>query len=95
VISSSPTKNCKWKKVEYAVAFASQQLDESQEKSHTTDKEALAIYDALKTFYHYLYGTKFTVETDNQALKGFFKKPENMSRKVIRYGHCLKMDLTF
>jgi hypothetical protein len=72
-------------KVEYAVAYASQQLDETQEKWHTTDKEAYAIYHALKTFYHYLYGTKFTVETDHEALKGFPKITENMSRKVIRW----------
>jgi hypothetical protein len=72
-------------KVEFAVAYASQQLDETQEKWHTTDKEAYAIYHALKTFYHYLYGTKFTVETDHEALKGFSKKTENMSRKVIRW----------
>jgi hypothetical protein len=65
-------------KVEYAVAYASQQLDETQEKWHTTDKEAYAIYHALKTFYHYLYGTKFTVETDHEALKGFPKITNNM-----------------
>jgi len=72
-------------KVEYAVAYASQQLDDTQEKWHTTDKEAYAIYHALKTFYHYLYGTKFTVETDHEALKGFPKITENMSKKVIRW----------
>jgi hypothetical protein len=71
--------------IEYAVAYASQQLDTTQEKWHTTDKEAYAIYHALKTFYHYLYGTKFTVETDHEALKGFPKITENMTRKVIRW----------
>jgi hypothetical protein len=60
-------------KVEYAIAYASKKLDETQEKWHTTDKEAYAINHALKTFYHYLYGTKFTVETDHEALKGFPK----------------------
>jgi hypothetical protein len=72
-------------KVEFAVAYASQQLDETQEKWHTTDKEAYAIYHALKTFYHYLYGMKFTVETDHEELKGFPKITENISRKVIRW----------
>ncbi len=72
-------------KVEHVVAYASQQLDETQEKWHTTDKEAYRIYHALKTLYHYLYGTKFTVETDHEALKRFPKIPENMPRKVIRW----------
>jgi hypothetical protein len=52
-------------KEEYAVAYASQQLNE---KWHMTDKEAYAIYHELKTFYPYLYGTKFTVETDHKTL---------------------------
>ncbi len=60
-------------------------MDETQEKWHTTDKEAYAIYHALKTFHHYFYGTKFTVETDHEVLKGFPKITENMSRKVIRW----------
>ena len=67
------------------MAYASQQLNETQEKWHTTDKEAYAIYHALKTFYPYLYGTKFTVETDHKALEGFPKITENMSKKVIRW----------
>jgi hypothetical protein len=71
-------------KEEYAVAYASQQLTETQEKSHTTDKEAYAIYHALKTFYPYLSGTKFTVETDHN-LEGLPKITENMSKKVIRW----------
>jgi hypothetical protein len=72
-------------KEEYAVAYASQQLNETQEKWHTTDKEAYALYHALKTFYPYLYGKKFTVETDHKALEGFPKITENMSKKVIRW----------
>jgi hypothetical protein len=32
-----------------------------------------------------LYGTKFTVETDHEALKNFPKITDNMSRKVIRW----------
>ena len=72
-------------KEEYAVAYESQQLTETQEKWHTTDKEAYAIYHALKTFYPYLYVTKFTVETDHKALEGFPKITENMSKKVIRW----------
>ena len=72
-------------KEEYAVAYASQQLNETQEKWQTTDKEAYAIYHALKTFYLYLYGTKFTVETDHKALEVFPRITENMSKKVIRW----------
>jgi hypothetical protein len=62
----------------YAVVYASQQLTETQEKWHTKDKEAYAIYHALKTFHPYLSGTKFTVETDHKALEGFPKITENM-----------------
>ena len=70
---------------EYAVAYASQQFDETQEKWSTTDKEAYAIYHALKTFYPYLYGTKFTVETDHKALVGFPRITEGLSKKVVRW----------
>jgi hypothetical protein len=71
-------------KVEYVVAYASQQLDGTQEKWRMTNKEAYKIYHALKTLYHYFYGTNFTVETDHEAFKRFQKITENMSRKVIR-----------
>jgi hypothetical protein len=71
-------------KEEYAVAYASEQVNETQENLHTTDKEAYAIYHALKTFYPYLYGTQFTVETDHNALEEFPEITENMSNKVIR-----------
>jgi len=34
----------------------------------TTDKEALAIVDALRAFYHLLTGNEFTIVTDHQPL---------------------------
>jgi len=51
---------------EYPVAFASRKLLEIQYA--TIEKECLAIVWALKWFHVYLYGQKFTVETDHKPL---------------------------
>lgn len=53
---------------EKVIAYASNKLTKSEKGYCITRKELLAVYKYVKLFKHYLYGRKFIVRTDHQAL---------------------------
>ncbi|GJZ83027.1 putative reverse transcriptase domain-containing protein [Tanacetum coccineum] len=58
------------------IAYASRQL-EIHEKNYTThDLELGAVVFALKTWRHYLYGTKSVIYTDHKSLQHIFEQKE-------------------
>ncbi|GKA08458.1 putative reverse transcriptase domain-containing protein [Tanacetum coccineum] len=64
------------------IAYASRQL-KIHEKNYTThDLELGAVVFALKTWRHYLYGTKSVIYTDHKSLQHIFDQKElNMRKK--------------
>ena len=50
------------------VAFFSRQLKGAQLRYSATELEALAVFQAIHFFAHYLWGTRFEVVTDHRAL---------------------------
>ncbi|GKE52247.1 putative reverse transcriptase domain-containing protein [Tanacetum coccineum] len=64
------------------IAYASRQL-KIQEKNYTThDLELGAVVFALKTWRHYLYGTKSVIYTDHKSLQYIFDQKElNMRQR--------------
>ena len=58
-----------WKPVAYASRF----LNRLEERYSTNELELLAIVWALEHFKYYLYGNKFTLQTDHQALLSALK----------------------
>ncbi|GKB55015.1 reverse transcriptase domain-containing protein [Tanacetum coccineum] len=64
------------------IAYASRQL-KIHEKNYTThDLELGAVVFALKTWRHYLYGTKSVIYTDHKSLQHIFDQKElNMSQR--------------
>nr|GEY21732.1 putative reverse transcriptase domain-containing protein [Tanacetum cinerariifolium] len=64
------------------IAYASRQL-KIHEKNYTTrDLELGAVVFALKTWRHYLYGTKSVIYTDHKSLQHIFDQKElNMRRR--------------
>ena len=54
--------------VEKPVAFFSRQLQGAQKQYSATELEGLAVYKSIFFFDHFLYGRKFVVFTDHQAL---------------------------
>ncbi|GJZ82810.1 putative reverse transcriptase domain-containing protein [Tanacetum coccineum] len=64
------------------IAYASRQL-KIHEKNYTThDLELGAVVFALKTWRHYLYGTKSVIYTDNRSLQHIFDQKElNMRQR--------------
>eukprot|EP00102_Acyrthosiphon_pisum_P016233 XP_008187120.1 PREDICTED: uncharacterized protein K02A2.6-like [Acyrthosiphon pisum] len=57
---------------ERPIQFISQTLTATQQKYAQIDKEAYAIVFAVKKFYQYLYGRRFTLYTDHQPLVRIF-----------------------
>jgi hypothetical protein len=53
---------------EKVIAYASHKLSKSERNYCITRKELLAVYRYVIHFKHYLYGRRFTVRTDHQAL---------------------------
>jgi hypothetical protein len=65
---------------EHPVAFASRKLSDPERKYSVIEKECLAIIWALKYFRTYLWGTRFTVETDHQPLRWLQQMKDSNSR---------------
>ncbi|KAG8181062.1 hypothetical protein JTE90_014775 [Oedothorax gibbosus] len=70
---------------ENAVAYASVSLTDTQQRYSQIEKELLAILNGCRKFHYYIYGTRFTVETDHKPLLGLLKKPiEKLSPRLQR-----------
>lgn len=54
---------------EHVIAYFSQALSRSERNFATGDKEALAVYEAIRHFRPYLHGRSFRVLTDHRPLK--------------------------
>ena len=66
------------------VAFASRSLSETEKSYAQIEKETLAVVFGCEKFQHYLYGRKFTVESDHKPLEFIFKKPLNKAPPRIQ-----------
>ncbi|XP_058128391.1 uncharacterized protein K02A2.6-like [Anopheles ziemanni] len=63
---------------ERPIQFASQTLNRVQQKYMQVDKEAYAIVFGVRKFFQYLYGRKFTLLTDNQAITKIFAEQKGL-----------------
>ena len=53
---------------EVVVAYGGRKLNPAARNYSVTEREALAVVAGIKHFQHYLYGSKFTVFTDHNAV---------------------------
>ena len=80
--------------VERVVCYASRALKEHEQKYAAYEGECLAVIWAASLWYStYLYGRRFTVVTDHEALTWLFTKAPNQSR--IQKWIIMMQDLSF
>jgi len=80
----------------HPIGYFSKKLLKYQNNYSITELECLAIIESIEYWHHYLYGKKFTVITDHNALKWLktIKKPNsrlfNWSLKLSQYDFDIK-----
>ena len=80
--------------MDFAVSYASRQLNDAEKNYTTTEQEGLGIIYAIKKFRHYLLTNKFLFFTYHQALLYLVNKPCNTSCIVRWFLILLEFDFT-
>ena len=70
------------------VIFYSRQLHDAERRFSATELEAQVMLATIMHYYHYLYGTEFTVITDHRPLTALFTS-KTLNRRLI--GIALKL----
>ena len=78
-------RECQGSRSLHPVAFFSRKLNQAQQNYSATDREMLAIVEALRFWRHLLHGLEFKVRTDHKPLSSFFTQP-NMSGRQLEVG---------
>uniref|UniRef100_A0A5S6QK16 RNA-directed DNA polymerase n=1 Tax=Trichuris muris TaxID=70415 RepID=A0A5S6QK16_TRIMR len=69
---------------EQVVAYISRTLSAAEQRYHSNELECLAVVWALHQFRYYVHGRKFTVVTDNTAVKWLFTSKKSTG-KIARW----------
>ena len=72
----------------HPVVFFSKKLKLAEQNYSATDREMLAIVEALTHWRHYLHGLQFVVKADHKPLTFFFSQP-NLSYRQLRQSERL------
>lgn len=73
----------------HPIAYASRTLQPHECNYGISELEALGVMWAVKHFLHYIYGHRFTVYMDHEALKSLLNTPQP-SGKLARWGMMLQ-----
>ncbi|KAA0068130.1 uncharacterized protein E6C27_scaffold238G00920 [Cucumis melo var. makuwa] len=68
----------------HPIAFESRKLNDTERRYTVQEKEMTAIVHCLRTWRHYLLGSKFTVMTDNVATS-YFQTQKKLTPKQARW----------
>jgi hypothetical protein len=66
------------------IAYLSKKMQDAETRYPVHEQELLAIIHALKSWRHYLLGSKFTVRTDHKSLE-YFKTQPSLSARQSRW----------
>lgn len=67
----------------HPIAFESHKLNEAEQRDTVQEKEKTAIVHCLRTWRHFLLGSKFLVKTDNVATS-YFQSQKKITPKQAR-----------
>ena len=68
----------------HPIAYESLKLNDTERRYTVQDNEMIAIIQCLRTWRHYLLGSKFVVKTDNIATS-YFQSQKKISPKQARW----------
>jgi RNase H-like domain found in reverse transcriptase/Integrase zinc binding domain len=71
--------------LQHPIGYWSRQLSPTERRYHITEKEAYAVYWAVKLLRPYLEGNRFTVRTDHSVLTGFSNADGNSTPLLTRW----------
>ena len=74
---------------EVVISYNSKSMDERQQRYSVCEKELLAIVWAIQKLRHYLFGTHFTVKTDNNALT-YIMNTKSPNGRLMRWSLLLQ-----
>ncbi|XP_054275642.1 uncharacterized protein K02A2.6-like [Macrosteles quadrilineatus] len=78
---------------ERPIAYTSRSLTPAEQNYNQLDREALAIIFSVGKFHNYLYGSQFTLVTDNKPLSRIFSHdhslPKMTTARLLRYASFL------
>ena len=69
----------------HPVGYASKTLTKAEQKYSTTELECFAVLWGVEKFHHYLYGRRFKVITDHQALTWLMKSENSLKGRRARW----------
>ena len=72
-------------KVDKVIGYRGRSLSGAEKNYSISELEALAIFDALKHFRHYLQHAPVTIKTDHQPLKGLFQHGVSQSGRISKW----------
>jgi hypothetical protein len=67
----------------HPIAYESRKLNETERRYTVQEKEMTAVVHCLRTWRHYLLGSKFVVKTDNIATS-YFLNQKKLTPKQVR-----------
>ena len=67
---------------ERPIGYVSRSLNKAERGYSTIEKEALAIIFGVKKFNQFLYGQKFTIQTDHTPLEGLFNEKKGVPQQA-------------
>ncbi len=73
---------------EKVVAYGSSTLNKAERNYCVTYKELLEVRYFIEYFIYYLFGRRFTVQSDHQALNWIFslREPKGLNKFISRFG---------
>src|SRR5437763_1473763 len=69
----------------HPIGYASKTLSQAEQKYSTTELECYAVIWGVEKFHYYLYGRKFKVVTDHQALTWLMKNENSLKGRRARW----------
>lgn len=67
----------------WPISYSSRKLKREEKNYSTMERELLAVVEGVRKYYHFLYGRKFTLQTDHMPLH-YLKSAKISNARILR-----------